>query len=135
MRKIVTAMLAIACLVALPSCNSNGPDFQFKVDLTGDVAVQTAPAISADFQIAATNAADSVAFVCLADCDNALPLEAKAGKDARNYLDDFIEDNFIDKLSNGALYEVKALGYITETTTGLTFRIDKTWTNKPDKGK
>lgn len=56
----------------------------------------------------------------------------KAAAKANRYLDDFVNQRILEGLPNGALYDINADGYITEKETGLTFKIKKRWTNRPE---
>lgn len=128
MKRFLTAMLCIAMLALTTACDKS-PEFEFKMDLSGSVTEATTN-ISADLAISAANVADSLAF-CNAE-KYAQPLSIKAGRRANHYLDEFVNQRILKNLNNGALYDISADGYITEKTTGLTFKIKKRWTNKSD---
>lgn len=128
MKRFLTAMLCIAMLALTTACDKS-PEFEFKMDLSGSVTEATTN-ISADLAISAANVADSLAF-CNVE-NYAQPLSIKAGRRANHYLDEFVNQRILKNLNNGALYDISADGYITEKTTGLTFKIKKRWTNKSD---
>lgn len=126
MKRILTAMLCIAMLALTTACDKS-PAFEFRMNLSGSITEATTN-ISTDLAINAANVTDSLAF-CNAE-NYALPLNIKAGRRANHYLDEFVNQRILKNLNNGALYDISADGYITEKTTGLTFK--KRWTNKSD---
>lgn len=128
MKRILTAILLSIAMMTITTACHKSPDFEFRMDLSGSVSDERTNT-SADLVIHAANVADSLV---LQDYECLLPLTLKVATKANRYLDDLVNQSILERLPNGALYSIDADGYITEKETGLTFKIKKTWTNRPE---
>ena len=120
-------------LGAFTSCKDVKPGFKFQLELTGDVADSTT-AIKGDFAINVTNEAAqdfNAVYVLGAAADNAiLSIAEPQGAQANEWLDNYIQENVINELTATTEYYIAVKGYVHETLTGITFSVDKVFTNR-----
>lgn len=120
--------LLIASMVMF-SCKDVKPEFKFDLELTGDVA--DAPTqITSDFNVAVTNIqADSVQKVIFL----AAPCKAitePEGADALQWLDSYIQTNVISEMGPETVYYIHVVGMVHESVSGITFSVDKEFSNR-----
>lgn len=120
-------------LGAFTSCKDVKPEFKFQLELTGDVADSTT-AIKGDFAINVTNEAAqdfNAVYVLGAAADNAiLSIAEPQGAQANEWLDNYIQENVINEFTATTEYYIAVKGYVHETLTGITFSVDKVFTNR-----
>lgn len=128
-------MILCATFIALSvftSCKDVKPEFKFQLELTGDVADSTT-AIKGDFAVNATNEVandfDST-YVLTATEGSILSIEEPQGNEANDWLDNYIQSNVINEFAATTDYYVAVKGYVHETTSGVTFSVDKVFTNR-----
>ena len=115
--------------MAMFSCKDVKPEFKFDLELTGDVS--DAPTqISSDFNVAVTNIqADSVQRVIFlaAPCKS---ITDPDGEEALQWLDSYIQNNVIAEMGPETVYYIHVVGRVHESVSGITFSVDKEFTNK-----
>lgn len=130
------------CAASCTSC-SNGVQFGIEYSLQSDGMANGNVALTFDGGSFDLNGDASYALnwqntIKLSDVMNAPNLDtAKAAKDpttaaTAEKVDSWLEDNFRVS-SAGGTYDIYIKGYIKETATGLTFQVDKHFTNIPQK--
>ena len=127
MKKFITicCVLFIA-LAAFTSCKNVKPEFKFQLALVGDVA-DSATCIAGDFDINVCNNAD--VFATINDTDEIVSIVAPEGAEANRWLENYIEENVINEFYSTTEYSVSVKGFVHEVNTGMTFSVDKTFTN------
>lgn len=134
MKKFLMILCAMfLALGAFTSCKGVKPEFKFQLELTGDVADSTT-AIKGDFAINVTNEAAqdfNAVYVLGAVADNAiLSIAEPQGAQANEWLDNYIQENVINEFTATTEYYIAVKGYVHETLTGITFSVDKVFTNR-----
>ena len=134
MKKFLMILCAMfLALGAFTSCKDVKPEFKFQLELTGDVADSTT-AIKGDFAINVTNEAAqdfNAVYVLGAAADNAiLSIAEPQGAQANEWLDNYIQENVINEFTATTEYYIAVKGYVHETLTGITFSVDKVFTNR-----
>lgn len=127
MRKILLFLVMALTLTAIISCKDVKPRFKFQLALNGEVA-DSATAVQGDFDVNVCN--NAVVFQTINDTTEVLSIASPEGNDANNWLDNYIQTNVIQEFPNSTEYVVNVKGYVYETLTGMTFSVDKTFTNK-----
>ena len=127
MKKILLFLVMALTLTAITSCKDVKPEFKFQLALDGDVA-DSVTAIHSDFNVNVCN--NAVVFQAMNEATEVLSIAAPEGNDANNWLDNYIQTNVIQEFPNSTEYVVNVKGYVHETLTGMTFSVDKTFTNK-----
>lgn len=134
MKKFITICCALfLVLAAFTSCKDVKPEFKFQLELTGDVADATT-AIKGDFAVNVTNEIinDFNATYLLADANTEiLSIAEPKGAQANEWLENYVQENVINEFSATTDYYIAVKGYVHETLTGLTFSVDKVFTNRP----
>ena len=134
MKKFITICCALfLVLAALTSCKDVKPEFKFQLELTGDVADATT-AIKGDFAVNVTNEIinDFNATYVLTDANTEiLSIAEPKGVQANEWLENYVQENVINEFSATTDYYIAVKGYVHETLTGLTFSVDKVFTNRP----
>ena len=134
MKKFITICCVIfLSLAAFTSCKDVKPEFKFQLELTGDVADATT-AIKGDFAVNVTNEIinDFNATYLLADANTEiLSIAEPKGAQANEWLENYVQENVINEFSATTDYYIAVKGYVHETLTGLTFSVDKVFTNRP----
>ena len=134
MKKFITICCVLfLVLAAFTSCKDVKPEFKFQLELTGDVADATT-AIKGDFAVNVTNAIinDFNATYLLADANTEiLSIAEPKGAQANEWLENYVQENVINEFSATTDYYIAVKGYVHETLTGLTFSVDKVFTNRP----
>lgn len=127
MKKIFYVILmAASMMLAFTSCKDVKPEFKFKLALVGDVA-DSATCIAGDFDINVCNNAD--VFATINDTDEIVSIVAPEGAEANRWLENYIEENVINEFYSTTEYSVSVKGFVHEVNTGMTFSVDKTFTN------
>ena len=127
MRKIILFLVMALTLTAITSCKDVKPRFKFQLALNGEVA-DSVTAVQGDFDVNVCN--NVVVFQTINDTTEVLSIAAPEGNDANNWLDNYIQTNVISEFANSTEYVINVKGYVYETLTGITFSVDKTFTNK-----
>ena len=127
MRKILLFLVIALTLTAITSCKDVKPRFKFQLALNGEVA-DSVTAVQGDFDVNVCN--NVVVFQTINDTTEVLSIASPEGNDANNWLDNYIQTNVIQEFPNSTEYVVNVKGYVHETLTGMTFSVDKTFTNK-----
>lgn len=126
-------LLVLATMLACPfftSCKGVKPEFKFQLELTGDVA-DTTTAIKGDFTVNATNEVLNDFAACYVTNDaEILSIAEPQGAEANDWLDKYIQDNVVAQFTATTTYYIAVKGYVHETITGITFSVDKVFTNK-----
>ena len=127
MKKILFAIvMAASMMLAFTSCKDVKPEFKFQLALVGDVA-DSATCIAGDFDINVCNNAD--VFATINDTDEIVSIVAPEGAKANRWLENYIEENVINEFYSTTEYSVSVKGFVHEVNTGMTFSVDKTFTN------
>ena len=127
MRKILLFLVIALTLTAITSCKDVKPRFKFQLALNGEVA-DSVTAVQGDFDVNVCN--NVVVFQTINDTTEVLSIASPEGNDANNWLDNYIQTNVISEFANSTEYVINVNGYVYETLTGITFSVDKTFTNK-----
>ena len=127
MRKILLFLVMALTLTAIISCKDVKPRFKFQLALNGEVA-DSVTAVQGDFDVNVCN--NVVVFQTINDTTEVLSIASPEGNDANNWLDNYIQTNVISEFANSTEYVINVKGYVYETLTGITFSVDKTFTNK-----
>ena len=127
MRKILLFLVMALTLTAITSCKDVKPRFKFQLALNGEVA-DSVTAVQGDFDVNVCN--NVVVFQTMNDTTEVLSIASPEGNDANNWLDNYIQTNVISEFANSTEYVINVKGYVYETLTGITFSVDKTFTNK-----
>ena len=127
MRKILLFLVMALTLIAITSCKDVKPRFKFQLALNGEVA-DSVTAVQGDFDVNVCN--NVVVFQTINDTTEVLSIASPEGNDANNWLDNYIQTNVISEFANSTEYVINVKGYVYETLTGITFSVDKTFTNK-----
>ena len=127
MRKILLFLVMALTLTAITSCKDVKPRFKFQLALNGEVA-DSVTAVQGDFDVNVCN--NVVVFKTINDTTEVLSIASPEGNDANNWLDNYIQTNVISEFANSTEYVINVKGYVYETLTGITFSVDKTFTNK-----
>ena len=134
MKKFITICCVLfLVLAAFTSCKDVKPEFKFQLELTGDVADATT-AIKGDFAVNVTNEIinDFNATYVLTDVNTEiLSIAEPKGVQANEWLENYVQENVINEFSATTDYYIAVKGYVHETLTGLTFSVDKVFTNRP----
>ncbi len=134
MKKFITICCVLfLSLAAFTSCKDVKPEFKFQLELTGDVADATT-AIKGDFAVNVTNEIinDFNATYVLTDANTEiLSIAEPKGVQANEWLENYVQENVINEFSATTDYYIAVKGYVHETLTGLTFSVDKVFTNRP----
>lgn len=134
MKKFITICCVLfLVLAAFTSCKDVKPEFKFQLELTGDVADATT-AIKGDFAVNVTNEIinDFNATYVLTDANTEiLSIAEPKGVQANEWLENYVQENVINEFSATTDYYIVVKGYVHETLTGLTFSVDKVFTNRP----
>ena len=127
MKKIFYVILmAASMMLAFTSCKDVKPEFKFQLALVGDVA-DSATCIAGDFDINVCNNAN--VFATINDTDEIVSIVAPEGAEANRWLENYIEENVINEFYSTTEYSVSVKGFVHEVNTGMTFSVDKTFTN------
>lgn len=127
MKKILLFLVMALTLTAITSCKDVKPRFKFQLALNGEVA-DSVTAVQGDFDVNVCN--NVVVFQTINDTTEVLSIASPEGNDANNWLDNYIQTNVISEFANSTEYVINVKGYVYETLTGITFSVDKTFTNK-----
>lgn len=127
MRKILLFLVMALTLTAITSCKDVKPRFKFQLALNGEVA-DSVTAVQGDFDVNVCN--NVVVFQTINDTTEVLSIASHEGNDANSWLDNYIQTNIISEFANSTEYVINVKGYVYETLTGITFSVDKTFTNK-----
>ena len=127
MSKILLFLVIALTLTAITSCKDVKPRFKFQLALNGEVA-DSVTAVQGDFDVNVCN--NVVVFQTMNDTTEVLSIASPEGNDANNWLDNYIQTNVISEFANSTEYVINVKGYVYETLTGITFSVDKTFTNK-----
>ena len=127
MRKILLFLVMALTLTAITSCKDVKPRFKFQLALNGEVE-DSVTAFQGDFDVNVCN--NVVVFQTINDTTEVLSIASPEGNDANNWLDNYIQTNVISEFANSTEYVINVKGYVYETLTGITFSVDKTFTNK-----
>ena len=127
MRKILLFLVIALTLTAITSCKDVKPRFKFQLALNGEVA-DSVTAVQGDFDVNVCN--NVVVFQTINDTTEVLSIASPEGNDANNWLDNYIQTNVVSEFANSTEYVINVKGYVYETLTGITFSVDKTFTNK-----
>ena len=127
MKKIFYVILmAASMMLAFTSCKDVKPEFKFQLALVGDVA-DSATCIAGDFDINVCNNAN--VFATINDTAEIVSIVAPEGAEANKWLENYIEENVINEFYSTTEYSVSVKGFVHEVNTGMTFSVDKTFTN------
>lgn len=131
MRKLLTFCLLAMFAIGLSSCKETKPEFKFQLTLSGDV--QDAPTqIHSDFNVNVSNSPADVQLLSARSGEvQTVSIESEQGTDALQWLDTYIQKNVIDEMGPQTTYYILVKGFVNEKLTGLTFAVNKEFTNKP----
>ena len=131
MKKFFSAIFAvISLLLGVCSCKSVKPEFHFDLSITGDV-YDAPTSIDGDFAVNVCNDNTIIEAINLKNAPVKSILEQE-GVEANDWLDDYIKKNVLSYFSTNTTYDVYVKGYVKEMLTGLTFSVDKRFTNEPE---
>lgn len=119
---IVTSV--IICILFNTSCSTNSANFKFNLTVKGNIENPSAPFVGT-FD---TNIANDV--INVNDVDIVYTLESPEASNVSKWLNKQVKRVFLRKLNANTLYEISALGYVEEKSTGIKVSINKVWTNK-----
>lgn len=126
----IMCFVALLATLALLSCDGTKPEFKFDLEVAGDVS-DTPTQINADFHASVTNVPVVETQTMLFSAAPTKDITSPEGADALQWLDEYIKTNVIDEMGPETVYEIKVKGYVHEKVTGLTFSVDKKFSNKP----
>lgn len=130
-RFIVSLCVLLLTLAVFSSCKDVKPEFKFQLELSGDVS-DSPTAIKGDFTVNVTNEVVynfNDAYILGASKDIVSIIEPQ-GVQANEWLDEYIQENVINEFHDTTDYYIAVKGYVHETLTGLTFSVDKVFTNR-----
>ena len=134
MKKFITICCVLfLVLAAFTSCKDVKPEFKFQLELKGDVADATT-AIKGDFAVNVTNEIINdfnATYVLTDENTEILSIAEPKGTQANEWLENYVQENVINEFSATTDYYIAVKGYVHETLTGLTFSVDKVFTNRP----
>lgn len=119
---IVTSV--IICTLFSTSCSTNSANFKFNLTVKGNIENPNAPFVGT-FD---TNIANDI--INVNDVDIVYTLESPEASNVSKWLNKQVKRVFLRKLNVNTLYEISALGYVEEKSTGIKVSINKVWTNK-----
>lgn len=126
MKKLILFMFtALLMSVTLQSCHNAEPQFNFNLAVTGYVDDTHNTGIYADWQ-------GNVANETIQNIANeqVYQLSDPRAVNTVEWLDEFVAERYLKDIPNGAEYVVTLKGYVKEKITGLSFEINKTFTNR-----
>ena len=130
-RFIILLCVSLLTLSFLSSCKDVKPEFKFQLELSGDVS-DSPTAIKGDFTINITNEVVqnfNDAYILGASKD-VISITEPQGVQANEWLDKYIQENVINEFYDTTEYYIAVKGYVHETLTGITFSVDKVFTNR-----
>lgn len=130
-RFIILLCVSLLTLGFLSSCKDVKPEFKFQLELSGDVS-DSPTAIKGDFTIDVTNEVVqnfNNAYILGASKD-VVSITEPQGIQANEWLDEYIQENVINEFHDTTEYYIAVKGYVHETLTGITFSVDKVFTNR-----
>lgn len=130
-RFIILLCVSLLTLGFLSSCKDAKPEFKFQLELSGDVS-DSPTAIKGDFTINVTNEVVqnfNDAYILGASKD-VVSITEPQGVQANEWLDKYIQENVINEFHDATEYYIAVKGYVHETLTGITFSVDKVFTNR-----
>lgn len=130
-RFIILLCVSLLTLGFLSSCKDVKPEFKFQLELSGDVS-DSPTAIKGDFTINVTNEVVqnfNDAYILGASKD-VVSITEPQGIQANEWLDKYIQENVINEFHDTTEYYIAVKGYVHETLTGITFSVDKVFTNR-----
>ena len=123
-------------LIAFTSCKDVKPEYKFKLEIAGEV-VDTPTNIQGDFLVNVCNdttiaeyAARNVRTAEAEVPSTIMSIAEKEGIEANKWLDDYIQNNVIAELAPTTEYNITVKGYVHEEVSGITFSVDKVFTDK-----
>lgn len=127
MKKILFVIAIVSSMMlALTSCKDVKSEFKFQLALVGDAADSTTSLVG-DFDINVCNNAE--VFSAINDTNEIVSIVAPEGAEANKWLENYIEENVINEFYPTTEYSVFVKGFVHEVNTGMTFSVDKTFTN------
>lgn len=127
MKKILFVIAIVSSMMlAFTSCKDVKPEFKFQLALVGDAADSTTSLVG-DFDINVCNNAE--VFSAIKDTNEIVSIVAPEGAEANKWLENYIEENVINEFYPTTEYSVFVKGFVHEVNTGMTFSVDKTFTN------
>lgn len=130
-RFIILLCVSLLTLGFLSSCEDVKPEFKFQLELSGNVS-DSPTAIKGDFTINVTNEVVqnfNDAYILGASKD-VISITEPQGVQANEWLDKYIQENVINEFHDTTEYYIAVKGYVHETLTGITFSVDKVFTNR-----
>lgn len=130
-RFIILLCVSLLTLGFLSSCKDVKPEFKFQLELSGDVS-DSPTAVKGDFTINVTNEVVqnfNDAYILGASKD-VVSITEPQGIQANEWLDKYIQENVINEFHDTTEYYIAVKGYVHETLTGITFSVDKVFTNR-----
>lgn len=130
-RFIILLCVSLLTLGFLSSCKDAKPEFKFQLELSGDVS-DSPTAVKGDFTINVTNEVVqnfNDAYILGASKD-VVSITEPQGVQANEWLDKYIQENVINEFHDTTEYYIAVKGYVHETLTGITFSVDKVFTNR-----
>ena len=124
----VVFIVAFLATFALSSCDGTKPEFKFDLEVSGDVS-DTPTSIVADFNASVTNVPVVETQTMLFSAAPTKDITSPEGADALQWLDEYIQSNVIAEMGPQTSYNITVKGYVHEKVTGLTFAVDKQFTN------
>ena len=126
--------MLVVTLIAFSSCKDTKPEFAFDLQFDGQTEV-VEQLINGTFSVNVTNEQ----VPALKYAKNLESIESPEGKDALNWLNNYVDKNVVSEFEQAkAIYVIHVKGFVYEKLTGITFSVDKTYTNKenftPDEG-
>lgn len=136
MKKFLTICCVLfMTLIAFTSCKDVKPEYKFKLEIAGEV-VDTPTNIQGDFSVNVCN--DAIAeydarYVRTAEAEvpsTIMSIAEQEGTETNKWLDNYIQNNVIAELAPTTEYNITVKGYVHEEVSGITFSVDKVFTNK-----
>ena len=123
MKKLISFITIIVCVVLCASCKPNNSNFN--CDLTFEGVIST-PSVPITSTFTANVITDTVK---IKDNDIVYTIDDIQAYDAVKWLDNKVKRNFTNKFKLNSFYKLHALGTIEDKRLGIKVIIDKEWTN------
>jgi hypothetical protein len=126
MKKFLYLLTLAFSFVAFSACKDTKPEFTFDLQFEGQTEV-VEQHINGSFDVNVTNEH----VLALKSTQNLKSIEGSEGADALKWLNNYVDKNVVSEFEQAkAIYTIHVKGYVYEKLTGITFSVDKTYTNK-----
>ena len=122
-------------LIAFTSCKDVKPEYKFKLEIAGEV-VDTPTNIQGYFSVNVCNdvfVEYESRYVQPAEAEappTIMSIMEQKGTDANKWIDNYIQNNVVAEFAHITEYNIKVKGYVHEEVSGITFSVDKVFTDK-----